>query len=169
MAHDLGMLVIRLALGLMLVAHGANKAFGSGGLTGATAWFASLGLRPAWLHARLAAGTEIVAGVLLGFGLLTGAACTAFVGLMLVAALTDHRGKGYFVFKGGCEYVLLVGLVAVGVASVGPGAWSLDNVLGLDSAGVWWSAGAVVAGTGAALGLLATFYRPSVGADGQTD
>ena len=38
MAHDLGMLVIRLALGLMLIAHGANKAFGSGGLRGTTAW-----------------------------------------------------------------------------------------------------------------------------------
>ncbi|WP_416958053.1 DoxX family protein [Streptomyces sp. Agncl-13] len=169
MAHDLGMLVIRLALGLMLVAHGVNKTFGSGGLAGTTSWFASLGLRPAWLHARLAAGTEIVAGVLLGLGLLTGAACTAYVGLMLVAALTDHRGKGYFVFKGGWEYVLLVGLVAVGVASVGPGAWSLDNALGLDSSGIWWSVGAVVAGTSAALGLLATFYRPSDGVEAQSD
>ncbi|XUL86028.1 DoxX family protein [Streptomyces galilaeus] len=169
MADDLGMLVIRLALGLMLIAHGANKAFGSGGLRGTTAWFAALGLRPAWLHARLAAGTETVAGALLGLGLLTSAACAACVGLMLVAALTDHRGKGYFVFKGGSEYVLLVGLVAVGVASVGPGSWSLDRVLGLDGAGVWWAAGAAVAGAGAAWGLLAASWRPSAGPQAPTD
>jgi putative oxidoreductase len=168
MAHDLGMLVIRSALGLMLVAHGTNKVFGAGGLSGTTAWFASLGLRPAWMHARLAAGTEIIAGLLLGLGLLTGPACTAFVGLMLVAALTDHRGKGYFVFKGGYEYVLLVGLVAVGVAAVGPGAWSLDEVLGIDCTGAWWSAAALTAGAGAALGLLAVCYRPSAAPEGET-
>ncbi|MFC4499557.1 MULTISPECIES: DoxX family protein [Streptomyces] len=160
MSHDIGMLVIRLALGLMLVAHGSNKVFGPGGLGGTTGWFESLGLRPAWLHARLAAATEIAAGVLLALGLLTGPACTAYVGLMAVAALTDHRGKGYFVFKGGSEYVLLVGLVAVGVACVGPGAWSLDDALGIETAGGWWPVAAVVAGAGAALGLLATSYRP---------
>ncbi|MGX9889163.1 DoxX family membrane protein [Streptomyces sp. NPDC002276] len=64
----------------------------------ATVWFASLGLRPAWLHARLAAGTEIVAGVLLGLGLLTGAACTAYVGLMfhgcLVVCGCSSGGRG---------------------------------------------------------------------------
>ncbi|MCX4767718.1 DoxX family protein [Streptomyces sp. NBC_01275] len=167
MGHDIGMLVIRLALGLMLVAHGSNKAFGPGGLGGTTAWFASLGLRPAWLHARLAAAMEIAAGVLLGAGLLTGLACAAYVGLMLVAALTDHRGKGYFVFKGGCEYVLLVALVAVGVASAGPGAWSLDGVLGLEVAGAWWAVGAAAAGAGAAAGLLAASYRPPAVAEGE--
>ncbi|MFJ5304405.1 DoxX family protein [Streptomyces sp. NPDC088350] len=168
MSHDIGMLVIRSALGLMLIAHGANKVFGPGGLGGMTAWFASLGLRPAWVHARLAAATEIAAGVLLGLGLLTGLACTAYVGLMLVAALTDHRNKGFFVFKGGCEYVLLVGLVAVGVAGVGPGEWSLDHVLGLETTGSWWPVGALVVGAGAALGLLATSYQPSKATESET-
>jgi len=166
MGHDAGMLVIRSALGLMLVVHGGNKAFGPGGLGGTTAWFASLGLRPAWVHARLAAGLEIAAGAFLCLGLLTGPACAAYVGLMLVAALTDHRGKGYFVFKGGCEYVLLVGLVAVGIACVGPGAWSLDNALGIVTTGSWWPVAAVVAGAGAASGLLATSYRPPAATEG---
>ncbi|MFE9924544.1 DoxX family protein [Streptomyces sp. NPDC005774] len=168
MTHDAGMLVIRLALGPMLVVHGANKVFGPGGLGGTTAWFASLGLRPAWVHARLAAATEIAAGALLALGLLTGPACAAYVSLMLVAALTDHRGKGYFVFKGGYEYVLLIGLVAVGVASVGPGAWSVDNMLGLDLSGGWWPVGVAVAGTCAASGLLAASYRPSAAPEGGT-
>lgn len=160
---DVAALLVRVALGPMLVIHGYNKIFGPGGLTGTAGWFESLGLRPAWIHARLAAVTEIGAGILMTVGLVTGLAAAAFVGLMLVAALTDHRGKGYFVFKGGSEYVLLVALVAVGVAALGPGRWSLDHALGLESmsGGVWWAVGSLVAGILAAGGLLAACYRPT--------
>ncbi len=157
---DLGMLLVRLALGPMLVLHGANKVWGGGGLTGTAGWFESLGLRPGWLHARIAAGTEIAAGLLVTFGLATGLAATAFVGLMTVAALTDHRGKGYFVFKGGWEYVVLVAIVAVALAVIGPGGWSLDAALGLPLSGIGWGAVAAVGGVGAALGMLAVFRRP---------
>ncbi len=157
---DLGLLIVRLALGPMLVLHGWNKVFGPGGLEGTTRWFDGLGLRPARVHARIAAVTEIGAGVAMTLGLLTGLVAAAFVGLMVVAARTDHRGKGYFVFKGGWEYVVLVAVVAVGVASAGPGRWSLDHALGLDLAGAWWAVAAAGLGVGAAAGLLATSYRP---------
>lgn len=157
---DAGMLVVRLALGPMLLAHGVNKVWGGGGLAGTAGWFESLGLRPGWLHARLAAVTEIVAGVLVTVGLLTGLASAAFVGLMTVAALTDHRGKGYYVFKGGWEYVVLVAMVAVALAAIGPGGWSLDAALGLPLSGLGWGAFSAVAGVLAALGLLAAFRRP---------
>ncbi|MCD4533038.1 DoxX family protein [Nocardioides sp. cx-169] len=158
---DLGMLLIRLALGPMLVVHGLNKVWGPGGLAGTTGWFAGIGLRPAWLHARVAAVTEIGAGTLLTLGLLTGPVATAFVGLMVVAWRTDHRGKGYFVFKGGAEYVVLVALIAVGVAAVGPGEWSLDALLGLDVSGAVWATVAGVGGVLAAGLMLAACYRPS--------
>ncbi len=157
---DLGLLIVRCALGPMLVLHGWNKVFGGGGLEGTTRWFEGLGLRPARVHARVAAATEMGAGVLMTLGLLTGPAAAAFVGLMVVAARTDHRGKGYFVFKGGWEYVLLVAVVAVGVAAAGPGRWSLDDALGLDLSGARWALAAAVLGVGAAVGLLATSYRP---------
>lgn len=160
---DLGMLVIRLALGPMLVLHGVNKVWGGGGLAGTARWFEALGLAPGWLHARIAAGTEIAAGVLVTLGLLTGPASAAFVGLMTVAALTDHRGKGYFVFAGGWEYVVLVAMVAVGLAVAGPGGWSLDAALGLTLAGPWWGVGAAAGGVAAALVLLAVFRRPAPG------
>ena len=158
---DLGMFIIRLALGLMLIAHGYNKLFGAGGLAGTTRWFEGLGLKPAWLHARIAPVNEIGAGILLSLGLFFPLACAAFVGLMAVASLTDHRGKGYFVFKGGWEYTLLVGTVAVGMASIGPGDWSVDHAL-LDwhLAGPEWAAFAAVLGLLAAGLLLATSYRP---------
>src|SRR5437868_2708441 len=114
---DLGTLLVRLALGPMLFLHGWNKVAGAGGLAGTARWFEALGLRPAHVHARLAAATELGAGVLMTVGLLTGPTATAFVGLMAVATLTDHRGKGYFVFRGGWEYTVLVGMVAVGLAA----------------------------------------------------
>jgi putative oxidoreductase len=162
---DLGMLVVRLALGPMLFVHGWNKVAGAGGIQGTTRWFDGMGLRPARLHARLAAATEVGAGVLVTLGLLTGLASAAFVGLMAVATLTDHRGKGYFVFRGGWEYTLLIGMVAVGLAAAGPGAWSLDALLHLDLAGAVWAAVALVGGVGAAGVLLVSSYRPAAVAD----
>ena len=159
---NLGMLLVRLALGPMLFIHGWNKVAGAGGIGGTVRWFEGLGLRPAWLHARLAAATELGAGVLVSVGLLTGLGAGAFVGLMAVAALTDHRGKGYFVFKGGYEYTLLIAMVAVALAAVGPGDWSLDHALGLKLSGGVWAGVALVVGVGAAGALLASSYRPKV-------
>ena len=159
---DLGTLLIRCAVGPMLFVHGWNKVYGAGGLAGTTRWFHGLGLRPAWIHARAAAASELVAGLLMTVGLGTGLAATAFVGLMLVATLTDHRGKGYFVFQGGWEYTVLVALVAVGVAALGPGRWSADHALGLDVAGAGWSLASVAVGGLAAAVLLVVSYRPQV-------
>ncbi|MFL6109754.1 MAG: DoxX family protein [Catenulispora sp.] len=165
MHTDLGLLLVRLALGPMLLVHGLNKVAGTGGLSGTTRWFEALGLRPAWLHARLAAATEMGAGTLLTLGLLTGLDAAAFVGLMSVAALTDHRGKGFFVFRGGYEYTLVIGVVAIGLAATGPGAWSLDRALGLHVAGAGWAVVALVGGFGAAVALLAASSRLAEGTD----
>lgn len=162
MDADLGMLLLRLALGLTLVVHGWNKVAGSGGIAGTSRWFEGLGLRPGWLHARLAAATELGAGTLVALGLLTGLGATAFVGLMVVAALTDHRGKGYFVFKGGSEYTVFIAAAAVALAAAGPGSWSLDRVLDLRLYGVGWAVGAFVGGCAAAGLLLVSSHRPPV-------
>src|SRR5947209_17813486 len=94
---DLVALLLRLALGPMLIAHGYNKVFGKGGLKGTTNWFDSLGLRPAYIHARMAAATEIGAGTLLTLGAANPLPSAAAIGLMTTAARTDHKGKGFFV------------------------------------------------------------------------
>ncbi|MDD2857459.1 MAG: DoxX family protein [Candidatus Nanopelagicales bacterium] len=160
-AIDLAMLLIRLAIGPMLIAHGYNKIFGAGGLEGTAGWFEGLGLKPGWLHARVAAFTEISVGIAVTIGLLTPLASAGVIGLMVVAMLTDHRGKGYFVFKGGWEYVLFVAITAAALASAGPGRWSVDNAINLGWFGVRWAVVAVVLGVGAALLMLATSYRPA--------
>ncbi|HEY3941367.1 MAG TPA: DoxX family protein [Acidimicrobiales bacterium] len=159
--RDVAALALRLAIGPMLVAHGSNKVFGSGGLEGTTKWFEALGLRPGWLHARVAAGTELGAGALVTLGALDPLPSAAVVGLMATAARTDHKGKGFFVFKGGWEYTAIVAAAATALAALGSGRWSVDRLLGRKP-----RTGLKVALLAAAFGvvnsavLLATSYRP---------
>ena len=68
---NIATLVLRLVLGGTMIAHGWNHAFGGGKLPGTARWFESIGIRPGWVHALAATVTELGAGVLLVFGLLT--------------------------------------------------------------------------------------------------
>jgi len=159
--RDFASLVLRTAIGPMLIAHGTNKVFGSGGLEGTTRWFDSLGLQPAAVHARMAAATEIGAGTLITLGVANPLPSAAVVGLMATAAATDHRGKGFFVFKGGWEYTAVVAAAATALAGLGNGRWSVDRLLGRKPrSGVATALGAAVVGVAAAAGLLAATYRP---------
>jgi putative oxidoreductase len=161
---DISLLLLRVGLGGMLAAHGMNKVFGPGGLAGTTQWFAGLGFRPAKLFARLAAATEIGAGSLVIIGLATPLACAAYVGLMVVAGLTDHRGKGFFEFKGGWEYVGMVGLVAVCLVALGPGGWSLDAGLHWRLSGLGWALLALLLGVSSAVVILVAGRRSTTAA-----
>lgn len=157
---DVPALLLRLAIGPMLITHGYNKVFGSGGLEGTTKWFDGLGLRPAWVHARLAATTEITAGALITVGAFNPLPAAAVIGLMTTAAATDHRGKGFFIFKGGWEYVAVVGTAAAALASLGYGRFSLDHLLRRQRSGLRWALAAAALGLGNAGALLASSYRP---------
>ncbi len=160
MALDAASLALRLAVGPMLVAHGYNKVRGPGGIAGTTRWFESLGLRPAGLHARIAAATEMTAGTLMAVGAASPYPAAATVGLMVTAARTDHRGKGFFVFKGGWEYTGLVAAVAAVLAALGPGRISYDAVRGRSRSGLRWALLSVALGVLSASGLVAACYRP---------
>jgi putative oxidoreductase len=151
------LLLIRLALGLMLITHGSNKIFGSGGIDGTSQWFEALGLRPGHFHAWLAATTEIGGGALMCIGLLFPVPCAAFVGLMVVAALTDHRGKGFFVFKGGWEYAGVVAAIAAALGITGAGRWSLDYATGSQRHGLGWGSVALAVGVVAGVGTVMLF------------
>lgn len=159
---NLGLLVLRVVFGLFLAYHGYNKIFGGNGLTGTAAWFGGIGLRwPMW-QARIAATTEIGAGLLFAAGLFTPLAAAGMVGVMMVAIVVAHWKVGFFVFKPnqGWEYCASIAVVALVVALVGPGEWSLDHALDLVPSG--WAGGliALVVGAGGALLQLALSYRP---------
>ncbi len=155
-------LLIRVVVGVTMVAHGYNHVWGGGGLAGTARWFGSLGMRPPKLHALLSGAGELAAGAALVLGLLTPLACAFIVGTMVVAGITAHRKNGFFVFRDGYEYVLVLAVTSAALALLGPGSLSVDRLAGLDEdlsggVGLAIAAGAGVIG---ALALLAATWRP---------
>ena len=125
-AYDVGLLILRVVLGLTLAAHGYNKFFGGGRIPGTAGWFESIGMKNGKFQAVVAASTEISAGLGLAAGFLTPIPAAGFVALMFVAAWTVHRPNGFFIVKEGWEYNLVLATGAVAVATIGPGQYSLD-------------------------------------------
>ncbi|WP_067710675.1 DoxX family protein [Nocardia yamanashiensis] len=162
-SFDAAVLGLRAGLGAMLMAHGYHKIFLGGRLTGTAAWFESLGMSPGALHARLAAATEIAAGLALAAGFLTAPAAAAFVALMLVAVVTVHRRNGFFVMDSGWEYNLIIALAAVAVATLGAGRASLEQLLFSHPVLTGWTGLVIAVGLGLAGGAvqLVAFYRPA--------
>src|SRR5918992_2934305 len=96
---DLGLLILRLAVGLVLAAHGAQKLFGWFGgprLSGTARFFGSLGLRPAGAWALITALAEAAGGLLTALGLLGPVGPALLAGVMLVAAVLVHRRHGFW-------------------------------------------------------------------------
>lgn len=126
--------LVRVATGLILVPHRAQKLFGwfgGGGLSGTAQFFEqSLGLYPGLLFAGLAGATELIGGLFLALGLLTRLSAAAVVAVMAYAAFVVHWGNGFFWTAGGYEFPLLWGLVALALVIRGGGRLSLDCALG---------------------------------------
>src|SRR5918998_110802 len=96
---DVGLLVLRLVLGVIFIGHGAQKLFGSFGgprISGFAKMLQQLGVKPARPMAILAGLAEFVGGILMMLGLLTPLAALALIGVMMVAGLTGHPKKGFF-------------------------------------------------------------------------
>jgi putative oxidoreductase len=167
---DIGALLLRVALGITMLAHGYNHVWGGGKLAGTARWFESIGIRPGRVHALLASLTELAVAPLLFLGLLTPLAAAGVLGVMLVALISNHWKNGYFIFRPGegYEYVLFITFAALALGALGGGGWSIDRALvDHDVAGCNWLYGwhgllvtAVAGGGGAAL-LLATCWRPN--------
>ncbi len=130
---DVGLLLGRLTLGLLMAAHGSQKLFGwfgGHGLAGTAGFFEAVGFRPGRLMAVVAATIEIASGLLLAMGLLSPVAAALMVSVMIVAG-SVHWPNGIFAMANGIEVNLLYGVGALGIALIGPGAYSLDHLLGL--------------------------------------
>jgi putative oxidoreductase len=149
-----------------MAAHGYNKFFGGGRIKGTAGWFESIGMKPGTFHARVAATTEMAAGLGLAAGLFTPVTAAGFVALMLVAAWTVHRHNGFFIVKEGWEYNLVLAAAAVAIAGIGAGRYSLDYALFRATALYplvhGWGGLAIALGLGLAggIGQLVIFFRP---------
>jgi putative oxidoreductase len=160
---NLGLLILRVAVGATMIAHGYNHVFRGGRIAGTGRWFESLGMKPGWFHAWLASITELAAGTGLVVGLLTPWAAGALIGTMVVAWITNHRHAGFFVFRRpveGWEYLMNLVAALFAIASLGPGEWSLDNAIDYQPSDWWGLIIALVIGLGGAAATLAVFWRP---------
>ena len=162
-ALNLALLVLRVAVAGVMLAHGLNHLFRGGRIPGTAGWFESLGMRPGVVHAWLASLTEVAAGALLVLGLLTPVAGAGVVGVMVVAWVTNHLRHGFFIFRPGegWEYVMVLTVCGLALATLGAGGWSLDHAVDLfDPPGLEGLLIALVAGGGGAGLLLALAWRP---------
>ncbi len=160
---NLGLLVLRVAVGVTMIAHGYNHIYRGGKIAGTGRWFESLGMKPGWLHAWLASVTELLAGTGLVVGLLTPWAAGALIGTMVVAWITNHLRAGFFVFRRpteGWEYLMNLVAALFAIACLGPGEWSLDDAIDYQPTHWWSLIIALVIGVGGAASLLAVFWRP---------
>jgi putative oxidoreductase len=157
---DIGLLVLRLTVGLTMAAHGGQKLFGwfgGYGIAGTGGFLESLGFRPGKVHAGLAGTAELVGGLLIALGLLTPVGAALVIAVMVVAIGSVHLPKGFFVSDGGFEYNLMIVASSAALAFAGPGAYSLDAVDGLYPAG--WVVGVVTVLAGLVLGAGALAAR----------
>ena len=123
---------LRVPVGIILAAHGAQKLFGwfgGYGLEGTGQWMASIGLEPGYLMALLAGGAEFYGGLALVFGLLTRPAAAVSAFTMLVAIFSVHFEHGLFLTNNGYEYALALFAATLALTIQGAGSFAVDNTL----------------------------------------
>src|SRR5256885_8437168 len=127
----IGLLLVRVVIGVIMAAHGAQKLlgwFGGYGLRGTGQFFEQLGFQPGPAFAAAASISEIVSGLLVALGFLGPVGPALMISVMIVAAVTVHWEHGLFAGKNGIEVPLLYAAAAFALALTGYGEFSLDAV-----------------------------------------
>ncbi|WP_421841571.1 DoxX family protein [Marinobacter algicola] len=127
-----GALALRIPVGIIFVAHGAQKLFGwfgGYGLEGTGQWMDSIGLSPGYLMALLAGGTEFLGGLALIIGLLVRPASAALAFAMLIAIFSVHFQNGLFMSNNGFEFGLALLAASVSLLFSGAGSASVDRLV----------------------------------------
>ncbi len=125
-------LSLRLPVGIILLAHGAQKlfgVFGGYGLEGTGQWMASIGLEPGLLMALLAGSAEFFGGLALILGFLARPAAVVAAFTMIIAIVTVHLENGLFLSNNGYEFGLALLAAAVSIVFAGAGSLSVDNFI----------------------------------------
>ena len=156
------LLIVRLALGAILVAHGVKHLLNR---ERTIEWTAAIGFSSPGVQWFFMAFAEIGAGISLAFGVMTSVGAAGVVALMAVAFWTVHRHAGFWVTARpdeGWEYVFTLAAAVAALVLLGPGEWAIDHTLGIadDLDG---RVGAILAlgGVAAAAAQLAVFFRPA--------
>lgn len=132
MMMNIGLLIIRLVIGILFIGHGAQKLFGwfgGYGLKGTGGWFESIGMKPGVTVALSAGLAELIGGMLFALGLLTPLAGIMIAGTMIVAIAKVHGPNGLWATSNGYEYNLTILAISIGIAIAGPGHYALDAFL----------------------------------------
>ncbi|MDD2752322.1 MAG: DoxX family protein [Candidatus Omnitrophica bacterium] len=127
---DLALLVLRICLGIVFIAHGAQIAFGmfSGpGINGFAQMLSGMGFKPAMFWAYLSAYTELLGGLCLVFGIFTRFAAFSILIFMLVAVFKVHWTKGFFLQAGGYEYNFVLISICLALILAGPGKFAISQ------------------------------------------
>jgi putative oxidoreductase len=157
--EDLGLLVLRVVVGGVVMAHGLMKLgmFGKGGsVAGTGGWFASIGIRPGLFWAIVVVLAEAGGGALMVLGLGGPIGPGVVAADMVVVTIVAHWPQGFWVAggKAGIEFPMPLAAGALAVALIGSGAWSLDRVLGLTYPDWLLPAWAVLMAVGLVLALV---------------
>lgn len=166
-----GLAILRVALGVVFLAHGLKHLAGREKTTN---WFGWLGFKAPGFQWMASTATEIGVGILLVVGLLTGFAAAGVVGVMFVAFWTVHRNAGFFITAfmkegtdvEGYEYVAVLALAATALAVTGPGAYAIDDQIMVDGSSLasqfdgWIGLALVFFGAAVAAVQLTIFWRP---------
>ena len=129
-AYDVGLLLLRVMVGIAMAAHGSQKLFGwfgGGGIQGTGEFFSQSGYPAAQAMAVVSGLVETFGGLAIVLGLLTPLAAAAIVGDMLNAVAVKFSG-GFFA-PSGMEYELLLTVAAASIAFTGPGRFAVDRFL----------------------------------------
>jgi putative oxidoreductase len=125
-------LALRVPVGMIFMAHGAQKLFswfGGYGLEGTGQWMASIGLEPGYLMALLAGSAEFFGGLFILIGLLTRPSSVVLALTMLVAIFAVHFQNGFFMANNGYEYALSLLAISVALIFSGAGKFAVDNII----------------------------------------
>jgi putative oxidoreductase len=127
-----GTLALRIPVGIIFIAHGAQKLFGwfgGYGLEGTGDFFATLGLQPGTFLALLAGAAEFFGGLALVAGFLVRPAAAALAFTMIVAIFGVHFEGGLFLSNNGYEFALALLAASVALLFNGAGKASVDGAL----------------------------------------
>lgn len=165
-AIDTAALGLRLAIGIVMLAHGVKHLRGR---EKTSRWFGAIGFKAPQLQWFFSTATEIGVGVLLIVGFGTSLAVMGTVAVMTVAFVSVHRKAGFWITARpdeGYEYVLTLAVAATALAAIGAGSSSIDAAIELDGRSIavlldeWVGIGLALGGVLAGIGQATIFFRP---------